>query len=139
MVEILNFNRTYKHHPLLLGEQPGVYDTIHVNQEIFDFKEKFLEFKDSVFSRKGNQEYKRLIAPLLELAPKLHWHYLPIYSDNIVYNRGVVPENQPEIFYDHFHTLEDLYEVVTCNPYKWESSLGDINLDEEMDIAKEEK
>ncbi len=40
-----------------------------------------------------------------------------------------------EMFYDHFQTLEDLYEVVTCNPYKWESSLGDINLDEEMDIT----
>ena len=40
MVEILNFNRTYKHHPLLLGEQPGVYDTIHVNQEIFDLHKR---------------------------------------------------------------------------------------------------
>ncbi len=123
--KILEMYRNYKRN----------YRPESINQEIFDFKEKFLEFKDSVFSRKGNQEYKRLIAPLLELAPKLHWHYLPIYSDNIVYNRGVVPENQPEIFYDHFHTLEDLYEVVTCNPYKWESSLGDINLDEEMDIT----
>lgn len=110
------------------------YQSTVPEKEINNFKEKFLEFKESIFGRKGNEEYKKLIAPLLELAPKLHWHYLPIYSDNIVYNRGAIPEKQPEIFYDHYHTLEDLYEVVTGTPYKWESSLGDINLDEEMEI-----
>ncbi len=103
--------------------------------EITDFKNKFLEFKDSVFGRKGHEEFKRLIFPLLKLAPKLHWHYLPIYSDNIVYNRGALPETQPDIFYDHYHTMEDLYEAVTGTPYKWESILGDINLDKEMEIT----
>lgn len=104
-------------------------------KEINDFKEKFLEFKEYIFDRKGNEEYKKLIAPLLELAPKLHWHYLPIYSDNIVYNRGAIPEKQPDIFYDHYHTLEDLYEVIIGSPYKLESNLGDINLDEEIAIT----
>ncbi len=122
--KILEMYRNYKRN----------YRPESINQEIFDFKEKFLEFKDSVFSRKGNQEYKRLIAPLLELAPKLHWHYLPIYSDNIVYNRGVVPENQPEIFYDHFHTLEDLYEIMTENPQNWKSIGGDKNLNKSLDF-----
>ena len=40
MSDILNFDKTYKHQPILFGEQLGVYDTIHVNQELFDLHKR---------------------------------------------------------------------------------------------------
>ncbi|MGX6592753.1 hypothetical protein [Cetobacterium ceti] len=59
------------------------------------------------------EKFKDLVTQGKKIAKKLHWKYLPIYKETIIENRGTTPEDDIELYYDHFHTLEDLYEKIT--------------------------
>lgn len=40
MSGILNLNKTYKQQPLMFGDEPGIFDTIHVNTEVKEIAER---------------------------------------------------------------------------------------------------
>lgn len=70
-----------------------------------------------------------------EVAVKLHFIYLPLFDERTMINRDVLPEEDPEKYYRHFHTIEDLYEVITKkNTLKWNSKDGDENLNKAMEM-----
>jgi len=77
-------------------------------QEKYNYREKFKEFE-----------------PLIK---KLHWYFLPIYSDRMIYNRGVNPEDDIINYYDNFHSLQDLYKIIDAKSNYWKTLKGDKNL-----------
>lgn len=40
MSDILNLNKTYKQQPLLFGDNLGIYDSIHINQDVFNLHKR---------------------------------------------------------------------------------------------------
>jgi len=66
--------------------------------------------------------------------PELHWSFLPIYSDQMIYNRRVDPEESMKDYYYHFHSLRDLKREIDKDPDYWKTLKGDINLNQDCDF-----
>lgn len=81
-----------------------------------------------------NKTYDNNIKQTIKLAEKLHYIYMPIYSEQMIINRDCLPEEKIEEYYDHFHAIEDLYYEVNNQGKDWRSIEGDINLDKDMDF-----
>lgn len=95
-----------------------------------EFKTLFESVKDDyeLFYKKEN------FSLLKELALKLHYKYLDVYPVQIMINRGVIPEKNLLEYYNHYHTIEDLYELITQNPQNWKNIEGDKNLNRSFDF-----
>lgn len=78
--------------------------------------------------------YEENIANAIEVATKLHYIYMPIYSEQMIINRGYLPEKDTNEYYNHFHAIEDLYYEVMGSGKSWMSVDGDINLDKDMNF-----
>ena len=93
-------------------------------------RKQYLEEEDFTFSY-----FKQNLKEMLTLAEKIHFDVLPEYSNYLIYNRGVLPEENLKEFYDHYHSLEYLFEWIE-NEEQEKSKLrtigGDINLDKEL-------
>lgn len=84
-----------------------------------------------------NYEYTKfndLITKGIKIATQLHWKYLPIYKEQIMKNRGCLPEENIEEYYSHYHTIEDLYEEMIGKGIKFESLNGDSTLNQLIDF-----
>lgn len=79
-----------------------------------------------------HKTYDENIDRAVELAIKLHHIYMPIYSEQMIINRGCLPENDANEYYNHFHAIEDMYYELIGNGKDWRSVEGDINLDKDM-------
>lgn len=78
---------------------------------------------------KPTEEAFGIIQKTKEIAAKLHWIYLPIYPEQTIINSEIIPEENTEEYYNHFHTIEDLYRVIfESGEIEWNSIEGDINL-----------
>ena len=99
------------------------------NEEELDHlkKEYLLKFKEL-----DESDSYRPTEELIDLASKIHWHILPEYEEYMIVNRGLYPNKDTEEYYNHFHTLEDLYRELTSCGKKIESKKGDMNLNEEI-------
>lgn len=76
------------------------------------------------------------IKEIAKVAEKLHFIYLPIIDEKMIINRGILPEENPLEYYNHFHTIEDLYELIFKEKsIKWDSVGGDINLNQDMKMS----
>ncbi|PAD21310.1 hypothetical protein [Terribacillus saccharophilus] len=73
---------------------------------------------------------------LSEVACKLHWFYLPVYDEEFIINRDVLPEADISKYYDHFHSVEDLYSYIfeRNKAFDWKSTGGDLNLGHKLDF-----
>ncbi len=103
-------------------------------KELFaESRNQYLEKEDFTFSY-----FKQNLKEMLTLAEKIHFDVLPEYSDYLIYNRGVLPEENLKEFYDHYHSLEYLFEWIE-NEEQEKSKLrtigGDINLDKNLDFV----
>jgi len=99
------------------------------NKEILskNYLEIFSKFeKDFNFMSFFDEIYKCI--------PELHWIFLPIYSDQMIYNRRVNPEESMKDYYYHFHSLRDLKREIDRNPHYWKTLKGDINLNQDCDF-----
>lgn len=97
--------------------------------------EEVYRLMDNYFKEFGRdkEEYDRNLAKAIELAKKLHYKYLPVYLEQYILNNGIIPEDDLENFYNHFHSMEDLYRYIfTNNKVDWKSTEGDVNLGKEM-------
>lgn len=95
---------------------------------------EYIKLFDSV---KDNYEffYKEPdYSKMKELAKNLHYRYIDVYSPQLMENRGTTPEKDLNLYYDHFNTLEDLYEIITQNLESWKSRCGDKNLNKSLDL-----
>lgn len=81
----------------------------------------------------NEDKIKETMSEATDIAKKLHWKYMPIYKEQYISNNGYIPEEQPEIYYNHFHAIEDLYRYIyTDDKVDWKSVDGDVNLDVDM-------
>ncbi len=71
---------------------------------------------------------------LIDLASKIHWHTLPEYEEYMIVNSELYPNKDTREYYNHFHTLEDLYKELIGHGKNIESKKGDINLNKKIDI-----
>lgn len=99
------------------------------------FKNLYLELSSMIFSGKMDyNNYNALINKSKEIAKELHWKYLPIYDETIMENREKTPEEDLDVYYDHYHTIEDLYENIYNKKVDLKSKNGDISLEKEMNF-----
>lgn len=100
------------------------------------FVERFRSFRNEYKSNVDNfafvEEYRKLYSDLELHLEILHWYVLPEYSEQIMINRRLLPESNLKEYYDHYHTLEDLYEVLIGDLLPIKSFKGDINLNHKL-------
>ena len=162
-LEILDEKKIRKEVINLLVEKGYVKDTkLHIPKEYKNLYEEFLSKREEISLEKKEsleEEYKRIFSKarkeyledkdftfkyykensekLKKLAAELHYLELPEYTDYLVYNRGVLPEKNLIEFYDHYHSLEYLYEWLE-NPINEQNKIrqikGDINLNKELKL-----
>lgn len=102
--------------------------------DITNYKTKFLEIKNLIYRDGKYEEANQIQDKLLEETKKLHWKYLPIYTETMLDNRGIIPEENVDEYYNHFHSLEDLYDEIMGRGISWRTTEGDENLNREMEF-----
>jgi len=99
------------------------------------YKGMFVALKDIVFNQRNSENFREQAKKMIELVKKLHWKYLPIFSEQMIVNRGCSAEENLEEFYFHYHPLEDLYEWIEEEKKEIiQNKLGDINLDQNIEV-----
>lgn len=92
---------------------------------------KYKKLKDII--EKGfwnnSDKYAELLKEATLIAIKLHWKYLPIYTETMLRNRGCSPEEKTEEYYNNFHAIEDLYLEIKGESKKLKDMNGDFSLD----------
>lgn len=100
-----------------------------------ELEKKYQQMNDCLYKFKYG-ELAELVEETKSTAMKLHWIYLPIYPEDVMLNRDIIPEENCEEYYNHFHTIEDLYRMIfEKKEIKWDSIEGDINLNIEMKLT----
>lgn len=100
-----------------------------------EFIENYKELKKVVFSGKiDRNKYEELMKNGIKMAEKLHWKYLPIYTEQMMINRQCIPEEKIEEYYEHYHALEDLYNVINGKEVDLNKKNGDLSLNKEIKI-----
>ncbi|MGL5049203.1 MAG: hypothetical protein ACRC6E_01045 [Fusobacteriaceae bacterium] len=98
-------------------------------------KKNYDKLKDMLTS--GNIDHTKfnvLIDEVITLAQKLHWKYLPIYDEQMIENRGLLPEDIKN-YYNHYHAIEDLYEYIfDINKIELKDKNGDETLNKELNF-----
>lgn len=94
-------------------------------ENIEEVKEKYKALFEKFSKSYNYSEYMRGLKPLYT---HLHWYFLPVYRDYMIDNRGVSPEDDIDEYYDHFHSLQDLYNLIDKDQDYWKTLKGDLNL-----------
>lgn len=114
------------------------YSINHRQFKELDLKDEFISKFESLQNESmlEQSEEGRIFNELIGLAEKLHWKFQPEYEEYMLVNSGRFPEDDLTKYYDHYHTLEDLYWVLTgsSKKKKIKSYLGDINLNKQFDF-----
>lgn len=114
------------------GYKDNYLNNREVSTEIY--MKKFMKLKDFIYKDGDYNKANEVKRELIEIAEKLHWKYMPLYSEIMLRNRGYIPENDLSNYYDHYHSLEDLYEEIIGKGISWKSIQGDENIDEKMEF-----
>lgn len=85
-----------------------------------------------IFKHKIKESYSYVLDEVMKYIEPLHWYYLPVYSDMMINNRGLSPEKDLKEYYNHYHSLEDMYKVCIGEEENWRTPRGDINLNQEL-------
>lgn len=113
-------------------------DNFNENKD-YDGEEKLKKIYTNLKNMLERGEYNYnsfngLIQEGIQLAKKLHWKYLPIYDEQTMKNRGCLPEDNIDEYYNHYHTIEDLYEETIGKEIKFDLLNGDETLNKEVDF-----
>lgn len=102
--------------------------------QVEDFKLIYKKLVDYYANINKTEDLQLLLSQGAVLAEKIHWISLPIFKEVYMSNAGMLPEDNLEEYYHHFHTIEDLYREITNDVKKvhWKSVQGDINLNKKM-------
>lgn len=100
------------------------------------YKKKFECFRkkytENINTFNFQDEYPRLYSKIEEDLEVLHWYILPEYSEQMLINSRMIPEEDIKEYYNNYHALEDLYEASIGKGISIESLKGDLNLDKEL-------
>ncbi|WP_303984781.1 hypothetical protein [Niallia circulans] len=119
----------------IFEEYSSKYDYYSSDQQELEqlLKRYYEEIRDIYMNFKPTEKVQELLLKTKEIAAKLHWIYLPLYPEQTIINSDIIPEENTEEYYNHFHTIEDLYRVIFENrEIAWDSLEGDINLNTPM-------
>ena len=98
-----------------------------------EIKEIYNGLKNMLISGRFNKDkYNELIFKGVKLAKELHWKYLPIYEEQMILNRECTPEEKLEEYYNHYHAIEDLVDVIDGEKIELNKRNGDLTLNKEM-------
>lgn len=82
---------------------------------------------------KPTEKAHEIIKKTKVTAAMLHWIHIPLYPEQTIMNLDIIPEENTEGYYNHFHPIEDLYRVIFENgEIAWDSIEGDYNLNSPM-------
>jgi hypothetical protein len=112
------------------NKQDHLPDNIDGMEE--EFKSHYRYLKKNLSNLGRVNDWQERIEKMNNLATKLHWKYMPIYEEYMLENRGIIPEENIEEYYDHYHSLEDLYREIVGEGLDWKSTEGDCNIDKEL-------
>lgn len=101
------------------------------------FKELYKEMEEAFRNFKYDDDLiSKNMGEISEFVEQLHWFYLPIYEEEFILNRELLPESNLRDFYSHYHAIEDLYRWIIKHPQSvdWKSLAGDLNLNKEIDF-----
>jgi hypothetical protein len=96
------------------------------------FAEYRENFRKNMMASDSHDNYQTIYKTLSPHFSTLHWGTLPEYNEQIMINRGLLPETSLNEYYNHYHTLEDLYEVLMGILKPDNSFKGDINLNNKL-------
>lgn len=114
-----------------LGLYFSYYQQFRAEREDLEslLKSNYKKIKAIYMNFEPTDNAEEIINVTKEIAAKLHWIYTPIYLEQTIINSGIIPEENTEEYYNNFHTIEDLYQVIFENgDIEWNSLEGDINL-----------
>lgn len=98
-----------------------------------EFKQLYSEIKKSFNDHGYKHEERQLkFKRAIEIAEILHWKYVPVYGEQMMVNRRVVPEGNIVEYYSSFHALEDLYREIIGEGKNHATLEGDINLNKKL-------
>lgn len=99
------------------------------------FVQTFAEFRNNYMNHMladFSEKYQKLYSTLLPHLEILHWGELPEFDDQMIINRDILPESNIKEYYNHYHSLEDLFELLTGTHKSFKSFKGDINLNKKL-------
>lgn len=108
-----------------------VHEEINYEEECGKLKMGYLALKNHYDSFKNNQEFiEQQLSNLSTVSGNLHYYLLPIYDERFICNSDIIPEDNLNNYYYHFHSIEDLYRCIfeTDKSLSWKSTGGDLNL-----------
>jgi hypothetical protein len=111
-------------------KQDDLSDNIEEMEE--EFKSHYRYLKKNLSNLGRVDDWQERIEQMNNFATELHWKYMPIYEEYMLENRGIIPEKNIEEYYDHYHSLEDLYREIVGEGLDWKSTEGDRNLAKEL-------
>lgn len=109
----------------------SVHQQINYEEERGKLKEGYLALKNHYDAFKNNQKFiEQTLRGLSEVSRNLHYYILPIYEESFICNSGIIPEDDLDNYYYHFHSVEDLYRCIfeADKSVSWKSTGGDLNL-----------
>lgn len=118
-------------------EQCQRIDRALIEADTKKFSALYLEMEESLRNFNFDDDLiEKNLREIKTMVKNLHWFYLPIYDEQFILNREVIPETDLVDFYNHYHTIEDLYRWITNHPQsvKWKSLAGDFNLNKELKL-----
>ncbi|WP_290750154.1 hypothetical protein [Exiguobacterium sp. UBA3968] len=122
--------------------QSELQDYIEKHKSIDELDDKVKVFNETYLFIKGYYSYPKRISKdeyfanfdiVLGLVEELHWYFLPIFEEQFIINRDLIPEENLTDFYNHFHSIEDLNRWIKSSR-KWKSTQGDLNLNFNLDF-----
>lgn len=137
--KILIIPNKYKQLYEKIKEERSKIDAKEILKNMEEYKQLFSESRRQ-YLEENDLTFKYFqdnLEKMISLATKIHFKVLPEYSDYLIYNRGVLPEENLKEFYDHYHSLEYLFEWIE-NEKQEKNKLrtigGDINLNKDLDF-----
>lgn len=80
------------------------------------------------------ERFNTAIESSIENIEKLHWILLPIYSEQIIENIEVIPEENIYEYYNNYHAIQDIYFALVGKGIDYKSVGGDNNLNKEFNV-----
>jgi len=105
-----------------------------IREKESEFKNHYKYLKDNISDLHRLPDWQDRIEEMNELTVEIHWKYMPIYEEYMLENRGIIPENNIEEYYDHYHSLEDLFRVMIGEGLNWKTTGGDLNLENSLNF-----
>ncbi|MBV6682345.1 hypothetical protein KV679_01425 [Bacillus sp. JRC01] len=118
-------------------EEHNKISSDEVDQLKKTIEKEYKEMKSHFESFKVNYDFiKQKLNQLTDASYKLHWYYLPVYDEDFIINRDIIPEKDLNEFYNHYHSIEDLYRYIfePTKAFDWRSTGGDLNLGYKLDF-----